>query len=587
VILPPEGPVYDAIIVGAGAAGCVLAGRLSENTDKKILVLEAGPDAPPGHEHPDIRDSFPVSLGNPRFMWQNLIAEIGADLGRGAPRASRPFVQGYGVGGGSNVQGMFAVRGLPEDYDEWRDLGAPGWGWDDVLPYFKKLEHDLDFLGPLHGAEGPIPIRRTPPDEWAPFCKAVSFAIARRGYPAIADYNGEFGEGQSSMPMANFKDRRVSASMAYLPAAVRRRPNLTVVSDTTVERLRFEEGRVSGVTARTASVTREFAGREIILSCGALQTPALLMLSGIGPGENLRAVGVEVVRDVQGVGRNLQNHPKVQDIAVHLPRSSMQPRQQHTLAQNCLRYSSNVEDCGPKDMFIASLNKASWHPLGARIGVIAVAIHKPYSKGVVDLASADPKAPPRIRFNTLSDDRDFKRLVGGLRLALELLRDPDVAAVRNEPFLPQGKIVGRLAKRSTKAWLQALGIASLFDVAPLRRRLLKGLTIDIDALVADEAALRAMVLNRVELSRHVCGTCKMGLPSDPCAVVDTSGRVHGVEGLRVADASVFPTLMRANTHIPVLMVAEKMADHLKSDWRETNTTTRVLSHRSGAPVAQE
>jgi len=213
-----------------------------------------------------------------------------------------------------------------------------------------------------------------------------------------------------------------------------------------------------------------------------------------------------------------------------------------------------------------------------------VAIHKPYSKGVVDLVSADPKVAPRIRFNTLSDDRDFKRLVGGLSLVLELLRDPEVAKMRNEPFLPQGKIVGRLAKRSAKAWLQAFGIASLFDVAPLRRALLEGLTIDIDALVADEAALRAMVLNRVELSRHVCGTCKMGPVSDPTAVVDTSGRVHGVEGLRVADASVFPTLMRANTHIPVLMVAEKMADQLKREWRETNTTTIVLNNRSGVPL---
>src|ERR1700689_138704 len=157
---PADRQLFDAIIVGAGAAGCVLAGRLSEAADKRVLLLEAGPDAPPGQEHPDIRDSFPVSLGNPQFMWQDLIAEVGADLGNGRPRASKIFVQGLGIGGGSNVQGMFAVRGIPEDYDEWRDLGAAGWGWHDVLPYFNKLEDDLDFSGPLHGTGGPIPIRR-------------------------------------------------------------------------------------------------------------------------------------------------------------------------------------------------------------------------------------------------------------------------------------------------------------------------------------------------------------------------------------------------------------------------------------------
>ncbi len=476
-----------------------------------------------------------------------------------------PYLQGYGLGGGSNVNGMGADRGQPADYDEWRDLGASGWGWHDVLPYFKKLERDDEFAGPLHGSSGPVPVRRIPPSQWAPFALAIARAVQRRGYPQIEDYNADFRDGVSSFPVSCTPEQRVSASMAYLPKSVRHRANLMILTDTTVERLKIVGRRAVGVLVRRAEGPLELQGAETIVSCGALQTPTLLMRSGIGSAEHLHRLGIPIVNDLRGTGSNLQNHPALM-LATHLPRGAMQPRQHRSLLQNIVRYSSKHEDCPEHDMLLYPFNRSSWHPLGRRIGALIVYVNKPYSKGSVELTGADCAITPRIRFNLLSDARDFGRMVRGLRFALELLADPEVTRVRNEVFVPNTAIVARLARRSLPNLIQAWAAARALDAASLRRTLLRKEALDVEALARNLDALRQFVRAGANAAYHVCGTCKMGSARDPEAVVGPTGRVFGVDGLRVADASVFPTVPSANTHLTVLMAAEKMSDHVKADW---------------------
>jgi 5-(hydroxymethyl)furfural/furfural oxidase len=566
----------DFLIVGGGTAGCVLANRLSA-LGAEVRLLEAGLDTPPNATPADIADLYPRSYYNAAYTWHGLEADQGAN-GTGA---KTPFTQGRVMGGGSSIMGMIALRGQPDDYDGWAAEGAEGWSWKDLLPSFRRLERDLDFNGELHGADGPVTIRRHRPDDWPPFCRAVGVAAAERGWPVVEDMNGDFGDGYCRLPVSATSSSRVSSASAYLDAGTRARPNLRIEPETTVERLLFDGTRCIGVSAIHGGSQSQFRARHVILCAGAIQSPAILLRSGIGPIKHLENLGIPVVAPLEGVGSNLQNHP-VAYLATHIAKEARQPRELRTQFISALRYSSSDTPGHQGDMMLLVVNKSSWHAVGAAIGGIGVTLTQPFSRGSVRLSSSNPAALPDVRFRMLTDPRDFERMVNGLRLALEFMQDPNVRPLRHELFAAgYSGVVRRLNKPGITNEVVTRALAAVLDAPDaIRRTILKyGVASgDIEEeRMHDQGWLENTIRRHAFGTYHPTGTCRMGSPSDTGSVVDADCAVHGVDGLSVVDASIMPTVPRGNTNIPVTMVAERAAERIT---QKGDTTEHVRSQTS-------